>query len=254
MAQFIRENIDIISSRSRPTTGNSGYTESTLEDTFITDTIKTNNEVPSTLSASLFNNYTFVPKELRKDAKLPERSTSSLGENPTTSLTYESALETMQPHKSVGDMKNAADSQHTYSSLSFQTPEEVPVSYRNNWSFAAACSGVGERIWDLIRFMFTGASERIHDPERQPLIRVPQEEQSPPAAAPDGNYFSFTDNRTLFWIATVVLFIILGAIVVYTGDTLLLIKILKGMLCYLLGPGVLEDVFGRNFCTNLTDS
>lgn len=234
-------------------------------------TVQFPNQTPITtgLPLHIFGNYTMIPPEHRSKSKLEtgeqplstpsSASLKTLREYDTVEFGSPGTLLIRLPQNSATSRTPLSPGTKTYSNPSlFETelivndhhviPDQCPVQEHGLLGFAV-------QIAHRLRDWFHG-----HFP---PLQQQPDEERDIGFPVSDGDYPedrptdqpttslpNFTWN-TKYVIATAGLGLTLVVIMLITGDRTLLMAVVKGIFCYLMGSDVARRVFGEGFCPAL---
>lgn len=252
--QFIRKNIDLISSKvqRRPTTNGSSLDQDTLTPNHLKNDDDLS-ELDSTiirngLSPKIFQNYHYNTKS-SKDLNGDDLSVG-----------YQSAYDTIPrdsilSKKSEYELKTAQDDSvqpilqepitfHSYSSLNTEQPEIEVVSLNYTTSNCVTYSLF--TFWKLLKARLENRNRIPEDLENQPLL--PPNDETDEVLDNDARYISCIDNYVLLIIVSVILGSILITTIIINKDTELLIKVLKGLLCYFIGANLSSKLFGQEFC------
>jgi hypothetical protein len=242
MSQFVRKNIDAISST------NVGYN--------VDESGKIG--VP----VALYENYTLISPMVRstldlcdKDDDIPTFQTLREETSPIGLVEYSVEEENMNeqtpllPVPPTSPLTLVRDP--TYTSL----PLEVMGHYDNTvMSGFIHPSALLQRLKEWIRSHYPTQEP---DLEGQPLIRpTPVERDCPPVGQQPGDPVDINPPRfqltnTGYLILVGVSIVALLIIMVTTGDRMVLMVLLKGLVCYILGRDLSRTLFGANFCPSL---
>lgn len=252
MSQFVRKNIDIISSTSRPSSGpipppspSSGSGgASSLQGAITPRNSPLVGYECGALSPLLFENYGYNNVRADPDSSLTAQSFCTALQPTTSRLAYEPTTE-----DSVSTVLLRSQQQQQLSNIAI-----LPQSYESLGDiepFGASIGTIPEvmstsrRLIEKLKRWWRSSSPNSNpDLERQPLL--PYE----PATGSDNENGGVPLGNYRLWyryLAAVVL-VLLFLVMIITGDPTLLFMVMKGLLCYIVGHEAAETLFGTNFC------